>query len=210
MIKTCFEVTPLMSTYTFAFALTKYKPQELGRVSLYSTLGKTTETQYILSETENFLNLYEKYFNHSYILPKLDLLSINYYGSPTAVENWGIISINKQFILDKDQQVSAKSLQATSALIAHEVAHQWFGNDVTLHWWNETWLNEGFATFFEYFIVDKAHPTWRMMELFSVVKMKDALNSNVMLSEPITENIQLELLSGNIAYAKGITKLISL
>lgn len=109
------------------------------------------------------LDYYEKFFDVKYPLPKQDMVAIPDF-SAGAMENWGLITYREAYLL-YDPKVSSKMSQHhVASVIAHELAHQWFGNLVTMKWWTDLWLNEGFATYMASLAVDKLFPQWNSLQ----------------------------------------------
>ena len=100
-----------------------------------------------------------------YPLPKLDMAAIPDFAAG-AMENWGLITYRESALLVDPAHSSAATKQRVAIVVAHEIAHQWFGNLVTMDWWNQLWLNEGFATWMEYHAVDALFPEWNIWEQF--------------------------------------------
>lgn len=109
------------------------------------------------------LEYYEKFFNIPYPLPKLDMVSIPDFDGE-AMENWGLVTFGEAYLL-YDKVLSTNTSQHNIAsLIAHEFAHQWFGNLVTMKWWTDLWLNEGFATYMAGLAVENIFPQWNSLQ----------------------------------------------
>ncbi|GLG93871.1 Aminopeptidase N [Gryllus bimaculatus] len=126
--------------------------------------------------------------------------------SAGAMENWGLVTYRESMLLFNDGTAFARKGIAT--VIAHELTHMWFGNLVTTHWWDATWLNEGFAQYFQYYITDKVKPDWRLMDQFLVdthqgVFASDSLISVAALSSPAYTPAQVSGRFGGITYSKG-------
>ena len=116
-----------------------------------------------LEFTKQFLAFYQDYFQIKYPLPKLDMIAIPDFASG-AMENWGAITFRETVLLYDPKTSSTETKQHIAEVISHEIAHQWFGNLVTMKWWNDLWLNESFATFMATKAVDKFYPEWDFWE----------------------------------------------
>ncbi|RWS18205.1 puromycin-sensitive aminopeptidase-like protein, partial [Leptotrombidium deliense] len=153
-ITTSFAITPIMSSYLVCFVIGDYDYVESmstdGRVKVrvYTRVGKQEEGNFALNITIKSLDFLQKFLGVNYPLPKLDLVGVNDHQS-RAMENWGLIVHRESnlYYIEKSAPVSSKIIVAHS--VAHEVAHQWFGNLVTAQWWTHIWLNEGFARYMD-------------------------------------------------------------
>lgn len=108
------------------------------------------------------LEFYEKFFDIKYPLPKEDLIAIPDFASG-AMENWGLITYRESNLLCNPKETSLISKEYIGIVIAHELAHQWFGDLVTMKWWSDLWLNEGFATYMSGLALNAIRPTWRSL-----------------------------------------------
>uniref|UniRef100_A0AAQ5ZPZ8 Aminopeptidase n=1 Tax=Amphiprion ocellaris TaxID=80972 RepID=A0AAQ5ZPZ8_AMPOC len=165
---------------------------------------------YALNVTGPVLDFFQSYYNISYPLSKSDQIALPdfYFG---AMENWGLVTYRETNLLYDPATSSNSNKETTATIIAHELAHMWFGNLVTLRWWNEVWLNEGFASYVAYLGADYAEPTWNVKDLIVLddvhrVFAVDALTSShpltskedsIVLPEQITEQFD------TISYSKG-------
>ena len=165
-----FETTPKMSTYLLYLGVGDFE-FTVGRhnntkIRIITTPGKKRFTRLPLDYAKMFLNFYEKYFNMKFPLPKLDLLAIPDF-AVGGMENWGAITFRETALLgEKNSAVSTK--QRIAEVIAHEIAHQWFGDLVTMKWWDDLWLNESFATFMETKAVNELFPEWKIREQYLI------------------------------------------
>ena len=158
-----FATTPKMSTYLVAFlvgdfACSKGKSDDVP-IRVCSTPDKVELTKFAVKAAEHFLHYYDEYFGIKYPMPKLDLIGIPDFEAG-AMENFGAITYRETELLvdDKDSSINAK--KSVAVTVAHEMAHQWFGDMVTMQWWDNLWLNEGFATWMENKAADEWHPDW--------------------------------------------------
>lgn len=124
-----------------------------------------------------------------------------------AMENWGLITYRETAILYDPIETSTVAHQYVAIVIAHELAHQWFGNLVTMKWWNDLWLNEGFASYLEYLGVENLFPDWKMMEQFILDKTQpalalDALSSSHPISVDVVDPAEIEAIFDTISYSK--------
>jgi len=163
MKRVSFERTPVMSTYLFVVVA-----GELDRVTvaaegttigIVTTRGKSPTGRYAINETIALLNYFNDYFGVKYPLPKLDLIALP--GRSGAMEHWGGITFTERGLLYDAGTNSLATQRRIFSLIAHEVAHQWFGNLVTMAWWNDLWLNESFASWMQYKAAADLHPEWQ-------------------------------------------------
>ncbi|MBM2819622.1 MAG: peptidase rane alanine aminopeptidase [Nitrosarchaeum sp.] len=171
-----FAKTPVMSTYLIYLGVGEfeYLSSNIGKtqVRVITTKGNKSKGKYSLELGKKLLVSYEKYFGIKYPLPKLDLIAIPDFAAG-AMENWGAITFRETILLYDPRTSSTKTKQYIAEVISHEIAHQWFGNLVTMKWWNDLWLNESFATFMATKFVTKFYPEWDLWNQF----IEDAMNT---------------------------------
>jgi len=159
-----FQPTPKMSSYLLTLTV-----GELERISgdadgvavnVFTTGGKRAQGRYALDSAIKLLRYFNDYFGLKYDLPKLDLIAVPQ-GYVNAMEHWGAVTFRENRLLLDPATSTATTRRRIFELIAHEFAHQWFGNLVTMAWWDDLWLNEGFATWMENKATDHFHPQWQ-------------------------------------------------
>lgn len=169
--RTVFDNTVKMSTYLVAFVVYenfKYFENVTDNniaVRVYAPAFEVKKTKFALNTAKNIITFYEKLFDIKFPLPKSDMIAIPDF-SAGAMENWGLITYRRTAILYDEKTGSGLDKQWVSIVIAHELAHQWFGNLVTMKWWNDLWLNEGFASFVEYLGSDEVNPSLKTVNIF--------------------------------------------
>ncbi|WP_156286642.1 M1 family metallopeptidase [Oceanivirga salmonicida] len=165
-----FDTTPVMSTYLLAFAIgdlqSKISKTKNGtKVGIFATKAHPNKSlDFALDIAIRTIEFYEDYFGVKYPLPHSYHVALPDF-SAGAMENWGLITYREIYLL-APENLSVSSRQQIALVIAHEVAHQWFGNLVTMKWWDDLWLNESFANMMEYVSIDAIEPTWNIMENF--------------------------------------------
>ena len=206
-----FSRTPIMSTYLIYLGVGEFEflSSKLGKITIriVTTKGNKSKGKLSLEFTKKFLRYYEKYFKIKYPLPKLDLLAIPDFAAG-AMENWGAITFRETILLYDSKTSSTKTKQFIAEVISHELAHQWFGNLVTMEWWNELWLNESFATYMATKIVDKFYPEWDLWDQFVETSMNSAMMlDGLKTSHPIDVKVnqpsEIREIFDNISYDKG-------
>jgi aminopeptidase N len=207
-----FAETPKMSTYLLFFGLGEFDritkmagPTEVGVIV---GRGNGEKGRYALEASAEIVNYYNDYFGIPYPLPKLD----NVAGPGqsqffSAMENWGAIFTFERVLLVDPKITSARAKQRIYQTDAHEIAHQWFGNLVTMQWWDDLWLNEGFASWMETKTTAHFNPTW-MAELDRVDGRESAMNLDAYVTtHPVIQNIktveQTTQAFDTITYQKG-------
>ncbi len=165
-----FAPTPKMSTYLLAFIAGDFehiekKTKEGVLVRVFTTPGKIHQAEFALSCAAKTVSFFGKYFKITYPLPVLDLIAAPDFAFG-AMENWGAITFRETALLVDPKHSSSVNKQWVALVIAHELAHQWFGNLVTMEWWTHLWLNEGFASYIEYLAVDRLFPGWNIWTQF--------------------------------------------
>ncbi|XP_025243059.1 endoplasmic reticulum aminopeptidase 2 isoform X1 [Theropithecus gelada] len=206
-----FETTVKMSTYLVAYIVCDFHSvsgitSSGVKVSIYASPDKRNQTHYALQASLKLLDFYEKYFDINYPLPKLDLIAIPDFASG-AMENWGLITYRETSLLFDPKTSSASDKLWVTKVIAHELAHQWFGNLVTMEWWNDIWLNEGFANYMELIAVNATYPELQFDDHFLNVCFevitKDSLNSSRPISKPAETPTQIQEMFDEVSYNKG-------
>jgi aminopeptidase N len=211
---TTFQTTPRMSTYLLAWVVGELnqKTAQTKRgveVSVWATPAQATDNlDFALDIAVRSIDFYEQYFGVEYPLPKSDHVALPDFSS-AAMENWGLITYREIALLSNPKSGSISSRQYIATVIAHELAHQWFGNLVTMKWWNNLWLNESFATLMEYLAVDAMHPEWNIWLDFSTSESIMALRRDSIDGvQPVQIDVNHPdeintLFDGAIVYAKG-------
>ncbi|XP_055479167.1 LOW QUALITY PROTEIN: aminopeptidase N [Psammomys obesus] len=212
-----FNATPKMSTYLLAYIVSEFKNVESvspNRVQIRIWARPSAIDQghgaYALNVTGPILNFFAQHYDTPYPLEKSDQIGLPDFNAG-AMENWGLVTYRESALLYDPQSSSIGNKERTVTVIAHELAHQWFGNLVTVDWWNDLWLNEGFASYVEYLGADYAEPTWNLKDLIVQnevyrVMAVDALASSHPLSSPAHEvntPAQISELFDSITYSKG-------
>lgn len=207
-----FSPTPRMSTYLLAFIVGEFEHLETRTkegvlVRVFTTPGKKHQAKFALECAAKTLNFYNDYFDIPYPLPVLDLIAIPDF-SAGAMENWGAITYRESALLVDRKHSSAASKQWVALVIAHEIAHQWFGNLVTMEWWTHLWLNEGFASYIEYLAVDKLFPKWNIWTQFAYLDMGRALSLDALKhTHPIEVVVhhpeEIAEIFDEVSYSKG-------
>jgi puromycin-sensitive aminopeptidase len=207
-----FAPTPKMSTYLLAFIVGdfEYVEKKSNRgviVRVHTTPGKKYQAEFALDCAVKTLEFYEKYFDIKYPLNTLDMIAIPDFSSG-AMENWGAITYRESALLVDEKNSSASNKQWVALVIAHEIAHQWFGNLVTMEWWTHLWLNEGFASYIEYLAVDKLFPKWDIWTQFSVNDLGialrlDALKHTHPIEIPVHHPNEIGEIFDEVSYSKG-------
>ncbi len=207
-----FAPTPKMSTYLLAFIVGDFewiegKTKERTLVRIFTTPGKKKQAEFALDVTKKTLSFYNKYFGIPYPLPVLDVIAIPDFAAG-AMENWGAITYRETAILVDPENSSLANKQWVAIVIAHELAHQWFGNLVTMEWWTHLWLNEGFASFIEYLAVDELFPEWDIWTQFVYLDMGAALKlDGLENTHPIEVDVhhpsEITEIFDKVSYSKG-------
>nr|XP_015307205.1 PREDICTED: leucyl-cystinyl aminopeptidase isoform X1 [Macaca fascicularis] len=212
-----FSESVKMSTYLVAFIVGEIKnlSQDINGtlVSIYAVPEKIGQVHYALETTVKLLEFYQNYFEIQYPLKKLDLVAIPDFEAG-AMENWGLLTFREETLLYDNNTSSMADRKLVTKIIAHELAHQWFGNLVTMKWWNDLWLNEGFATFMEYFSLEKIFKELSSYEDFLDARFKtmkkDSLNSSHPISSSVQSSEQIEEMFDSLSYFKGASLLLML
>ncbi len=178
-ITTIFEPTPRMSTYLLAFVVGELqfksaKTKSGVEVNVWATKAQPIESlSFPLEVAVGSIEFFDDYFGVPYPLPKADHVALPDFSSG-AMENWGLITYREiALLVDTSSSVSMREYVAT--VITHETSHQWFGNLVTMKWWDDLWLNESFATIMEYVAVDAMYPEWNTWNTFASQETLSAL-----------------------------------
>lgn len=212
LVTTTFETTPKMSTYLLAFVYgdlehLEAKTKDGVIVRTYATPDKVGHTQFALDTAVKMLEFYNEYFNIPYPLEKCDMVALPDFASG-AMENWGLVTYREQAMLVDPKNTSLGAKQYVAMVIGHELAHQWFGNLVTMRWWTDLWLNEGFASWIEYLAVDHLFPEWQMWTQFAVDEQQrafklDALEHTHPVEVPVRHPDEIRSIFDTISYSKG-------
>ena len=214
VLTTIFATTPRMSSYLLAFVVGELHKKTARtksgvEVNIWATPAQSEETlDFALDIATRSIDFYDEYFGVPYPLPKSDHVALPDFSSG-AMENWGLITYRESCLLADPKLTPESSKRFIATVIAHELSHQWFGNLVTMQWWNDLWLNESFANMMEYVAVDALHPEWRMWEDFATSEVTAALRRDSLDGvQPVQADVNhpdeiSTLFDPAIVYAKG-------
>lgn len=207
-----FEQTPVMSSYLLAFLVGEFEYLEKTNdegvmVRVYTVPGKKEHGAFALDVAAKTLSFYKDYFGIAYPLPKLDMIAVPDFAAG-AMENWGAVTYRETALLVDENNSSLATKQWTAMVVAHELAHQWFGNLVTMGWWTDLWLNEGFASWVEYLAVDNLFPEWNMWTQFVTDDYRhardlDALDNTHPIEVEVHHPREIDTIFDAISYQKG-------
>ena len=210
-----FEKTPQMSTYLLYLGVGKFQAHtsKVGDtdIILATTPGKTKLGAFAENEARKAIEFFNSYYKIPYALPKVHLIAVPEFAMG-AMENWGAITF-REILLLVDANTSARGKMRSAMAIAHELAHQWFGDLVTMKWWDDIWLNESFATFMAYKAIDSAHPEWRIwtnffngkptVESLAGAMDQDSTESTHPIQVQVKSPDEIEQIFDAISYGKG-------
>jgi aminopeptidase N len=206
-----FDVTPIMSTYLLAFVVGEFdfvesKTSRGITMRVFTGKGKSDQGLFALDVGSKVLSYFEDYYGVPYPLPKQDMVAIPDFAAG-AMENWGLITYREAALM-ADEKSSINMRFRVAYVVAHELAHQWFGNLVTMDWWKELWLNEGFATWVGNQAIDHLFPEWDVWTRFVSSYTFSALNlDGLKSSHPIEVEVKnshdIDEIFDAISYNKG-------
>ncbi|MEM3857480.1 MAG: M1 family metallopeptidase, partial [Thermoprotei archaeon] len=205
-----FKPTPKMSSYLLFLGVGRFEvvQRSCDEKTLFAATvpGKSGETGFAIKEACSCLQWYSRYFSLGYPLDKLHLTALPDFAQG-AMENWGAITFRESALL-VGEYAGASERKRVSEVVAHEIAHQWFGNLVTMKWWDDLWLNESFATFMSFKLVNSIHPEWRIWDDFvrtntSGAMYEDSLSSTHPVRVPVKSPEEIWEIFDQISYGKG-------
>ena len=211
---TTFETTPRMSSYLLAWVVGEMHRKTATtkdgvEVNVWATPAQRPESlDFALDHAVKTIEFFDEYFGVAYPLPKSDHVALPDFSSG-AMENWGLITYREIALLADPATTTVSSKQYIATVISHELSHQWFGNLVTMKWWNNLWLNESFATMMEYIAVDAIHPEWNVWLDFAagesiMALRRDAIDGVQAVQVEVNHPDEISsLFDGAIVYAKG-------
>ncbi|GAM17401.1 hypothetical protein SAMD00019534_005760 [Acytostelium subglobosum LB1] len=214
-----FQSTPKMSSYLVAFVVSQLTYSEhliaaTGRnieIRVWSSNALASAREYPLDIAVNATKFYTQYFGIEYALPKLDLVGVADFASG-AMENWGCITFREVLLFYNETTANVNDKQSVAEVVSHEIAHQWFGNLVTMKWWNDLWLNEGFATFMAYQAMASICPEFNTPSDFLIdIKSSGLQMDSSSSTHPISNNyvtvVDIIASFDSITYNKGASVL---
>ncbi|MCD2256367.1 M1 family metallopeptidase [Lactobacillus sp. CC-MHH1034] len=214
-----FDTTVRMSTYLVAFAFgdlqSKTTTTKSGvKVGVFGTKAhQAKELDFALDIAKRSIEFYEDFYQTPYPLPHSWQLALPDF-SAGAMENWGLVTYREAYLLLDPDNTALEMKQLVATVIAHELAHQWFGDLVTMQWWDDLWLNESFANMMEYVAIDAIQPDWHIWELFQTSDVPSALQRDATdgvqsVHVAVEDPAEIDaLFDGAIVYAKGARMLV--
>ena len=212
-IEYAFEPTPRMSTYLLAWVIGRFHGKTVTndhgvKITTYCALNQDADSVDFANEiAAKSLEFYDDNFKVPYPLKKLDQVALPDFEAG-AMENWGLVTYRESMLLaSKSATLGAK--KAVAITVAHELSHQWFGDLVTMQWWDDLWLNESFASVMEYYAVDHIHPEYKIFESFFTGDCYAALLRDAHMGvQSVHQDVKTPeeiatLFDGAIVYAKG-------
>mmetsp|Transcript_28554 Transcript_28554/g.62170 ORF Transcript_28554/g.62170 Transcript_28554/m.62170 type:complete len:893 (-) Transcript_28554:81-2759(-) len=204
--------SPIMPTYLVAFVVGEFdhiqaQTEHGVLIKVYTPPGKSDAGKYALDCATKALDHFNDFFGVPYPLPKLDMVAIPEFAAG-AMENWGLVTYREVDLLIDPLKASNSQKQRVCTVVTHELAHQWFGNLVTMAWWDDLWLNEGFASWAENWASDQIYPDMKMWDQFTTGHLSaalrlDALKSSHPIQVPIHHAEEVEEVFDAISYCKG-------
>lgn len=214
-----FDTTVRMSTYLVAFAFGDLQKKETKttsgvKIGVFATKAhQAKELDFALDIAKRSIEFYEDFYQTPYPLPHSWQLALPDF-SAGAMENWGLVTYREAYLLLDPDNTALDTKQVVATVIAHELAHQWFGDLVTMKWWDDLWLNESFANMMEYVAIDALEPDWHIWESFQTADAPAALQRDA-TDGVQSVHVQVEhpaeidaLFDGAIVYAKGARMLV--
>ncbi|KAI8341908.1 peptidase family M1-domain-containing protein [Chlamydoabsidia padenii] len=212
-----YATTPVMSTYLLAFVVGPFDYIEAYtsgkhngnpiQTRVYTLPGSTEQGRLALDVAVEALEFFAEQFGEPYPLPKMDMVAIPDFEAG-AMENWGLVTFQTVYLLFDERASSIQSKKRVAYVVCHELAHQWFGNLVTMQWWNELYLNEAFATWVGWLAVDHIYPEWDIWTSFVNDDMPralklDALRSSHAIEVDVADASEIHQIFDAISYDKG-------
>ncbi len=210
-----FDKSPIMSTYLVAVVVGEFEGVESEansagnkvKVRALTPVGKTKQGEFALNCSVKALEYYTKFFDVAYPLPKYECIALADFQCG-AMENWGLVTYRESCVLVDPKNTSSASKQWIAVVVNHEMAHQWFGNLVTMEWWTHLWLNEGFASFMENQCTASLFPEFDMWTQFVADTLiaaleLDALDSSHPIEVEVGHPSEVDEIFDNISYNKG-------
>ncbi|KAL7629251.1 Aminopeptidase 2 mitochondrial [Parahypoxylon ruwenzoriense] len=207
-----FNTTPLMSTYLVAFIIGELSYIETNQfrvpVRVYAPSSSDIEHgRFSLNLAARTLEYYEKIFGADFPLPKMDMVAIPDFAAG-AMENWGLITYRVVDLMLDEKASGAAMKERVAEVVQHELAHQWFGNLVTMDWWEGLWLNEGFATLMSWLSCNYFYPEWKVWENYVTDNLQsalglDSLRSSHPIEVPVKRASEVDQIFDAISYSKG-------
>ncbi|KAG6104992.1 hypothetical protein E4U31_001675 [Claviceps sp. LM219 group G6] len=207
-----FNTSPLMSTYLVAFIVGELNYVESTKfrvpVRVYAPPGQNIEHgRFSLNLAVKTLEFYEKVFGIEFPLPKMDQVAIPDFAQG-AMENWGLVTYRVVDLLLDEKSSGAATKERVAEVVQHELAHQWFGNLVTMDWWEGLWLNEGFATWTSWYSANVFYPEWKVWENYVTDNLQsalslDSLRSSHPIEVPVKRADEINQIFDAISYSKG-------
>jgi len=205
-----FAKTPKMSTYLLYLGIGKF--EEISdsykdkKIIVATPPNKISKGEFALKIAKNVLEYFENYFQIQYELPKLHLIVVPEFAFG-AMENWGAITFRETALL-ADEKSSIRQKRNVALVITHEISHQWFGNLVTMKWWDDLWLNESFATYMAFKAIDRLFKEWNVMKDFLLTEysnsmLRDSLTTTHPIEAKVEKPEEIEQLFDEISYGKG-------
>ncbi len=206
-----FVMTPRMSTYLLFLGIGDFerihRTVEGVDVGVVVKRGDTAKAAYALDQAALLLHFYDDYFGYRFPLPKLDLVAAPGEIEGGSMENWGAIFYSQDELLFDPAKSTGRDRQEVFLVVSHEMSHQWFGDLVTMAWWDNLWLNEGFARWMQTWAADALHPEWKTglqaQSIFESGKQADSEPSTHPIVQEIDTATQALQAFDSITYDKG-------
>jgi aminopeptidase N len=206
-----FQTTPKMSTYLLALVVGQFdcvsKTSGNIQTTVYTVPGKAHQGEFCLDTAVRCLDLFQELFGVPYPLGKSDLLAIPDFAAG-AMENWGCVTYREAKVLVKEGATSETLKRGIARTVCHELAHQWFGNLVTMEFWTQLWLKEGVARFMEFVGIDSLFPEWNawtefVQSVYGLAQSLDAMKSSHPVEVEVKHSDEIDEIFDAISYAKG-------